>query len=194
MKNVISFVSALMIAFACSLTIQSCEDKAKSHDSAEVAEAENDKKFETRESEKNANLVEQSVECSYSVIELSKLAEEKAVRKDVKEIAKEIKKEHEMMLVDLKAVAEKEGISVASGPSDKAEEKAEDLAEKDKDKFDKKYVNKLIDKHKKAISDLEAALDNDKIHEVEKEWANKALPGLRAHLSKLEAIDKEIKS
>ena len=190
MKNVISFVSALMIALACSLTIQSCENKPK--DSAEVADAENDKKFETRESEKNVNLVENSVECSYAVIALSQLAEEKATRKDVKAIAKEIKKEHEMMLVDLKGVAEKEGISIATGPTHEAEDKVEDLSEKDADKFDKKFVNKLIDKHKKAISDLEASLGNDKIHEVEKEWANKTLPGLRTHLAKLEAIDKEI--
>jgi putative membrane protein len=183
-----------MIALACSLTIQSCEDKKESHDSAEVAEAENDKKFETRESEKNADLVAHSVECSYAVIELSKLAEEKSQRKDVKEISKEIKKEHEAILVELKAVAEKEGISVASGPSDKAEDKVQDLSEKDADKFDKKYVNKMIEKHKKAISDLEDALNNDKIHGIEKEWANKTLPGLKSHLSKLEAIDKDIKS
>lgn len=181
-----------MIAIACSLTVQSCEDKPK--DSAEVAEAANDEKFETKESEKNADLVAHSVECSYAVIELSKLAEEKAVRKDVKEIAKEIKKEHELILVELKTVAEKEGISVASGPSDKAEDKVEELSKKDADKFDKKYVNKLIDKHKKAISELEDALSNDKIHGIEKEWANKTLPGLKSHLAKLEAIDKDIKS
>jgi len=187
-------MSAAMIAIACSLTVQSCEKKAESQDSAEVAEAENDQKFETNESEKNADLVAHSVECSYAVIELTKLAEEKALRKDVKEISKEIKKEHEAILVELKAVAEKEGISVASGPSDKAEDKVEDLAEKDADKFDKKYVNKMIDKHKKAISELEDALSNDKIHGIEKEWANKTLPGLKAHLTKLEAIDEAIKS
>lgn len=186
-------MSAAMIAIACSLTIQSCEEKKENKDSAEVAADENDKKFETKESEKNADLVAKSVECSYAVIELSKLAEEKAVRKDVKEIAGKIKKEHEMILVELKAVAEKEGISVASGPSDKAEDKVEDLKEKDADKFDKKYVNKMIDKHKKAIDDLEDALNNDKIHGIEKEWANKTLPGLKDHLSKLEAIDKDIK-
>ncbi|MBC7486983.1 MAG: DUF4142 domain-containing protein [Cytophagaceae bacterium] len=193
MKNLVSFMSAAMIAIACSLTIQSCEEKKENKDSTEVAADENDKKFETKESEKNVDLVAKSVECSYAVIELSKLAEEKAVRKDVKEIAGKIKKEHEMILIELKAVAEKEGISVASGASDKTEEKVEDLSEKDADKFDKKYVNKMIDKHKKSIDDLEDALNNDKIHGIEKEWANKTLPGLKDHLSKLEAIDKDIK-
>jgi putative membrane protein len=196
MKNLISFLSASMIALACSLTIQSCEDKktAESHDSAEVAEKENDKKFETNESEKNADLVAKSVEYNYAVIELAKLAETKAVRKDVKEIAKEIKKGHEESLAELKVVAEKEGISIASGPSDKAEDKVEELAEKDADKFDKKWVNKLIEKHKKSIDELEDALNNDKIHGLEKEWANKSLPALRAHLEKLKAIDEAIKN
>lgn len=192
MKNLVSFLSAAMIALACSFSIQSCEDK-KHEDSAEVAEDENDRKFETKESEKNADLVSKSVECSYAVIELSKLAEEKAMRKDVKEIAAKIKHEHEMILAELKVVAEKEGISVASAASDKEEDKIEDLKEKDADKFDKKYINKMIDKHKKSISDLEDALNNDKIHGIEKEWANKNLPGLKEHLSKLEAIDKDIK-
>jgi putative membrane protein len=193
MKKLVSFLSAAMIAVACSLSIQSCEEKKQHEDSAEVAADENDRKFETKESEKNADLVAKSVECSYAVIELSKLAEEKATRKDVKEIAGKIKHEHEMILGELKAVAEKEGISVASGPSDKAEDKVEDLSKKDADKFDKKYVNKMIEKHKKAIDDLEDALNNDKIHGIEKEWANKTLPGLKDHLSKLEAIDKNIK-
>ncbi|MDB5256008.1 MAG: hypothetical protein JWM14_703 [Chitinophagaceae bacterium] len=186
-------MSAAMIALACSFSIQSCEEKKQHEDSAEVAADENDRKFETKESEKNADLVAKSVECSYTVIELSKLAEEKAVRKDVKEIAGKIKREHEASLVELKAVAEKEGISVASGPSDKAEDKIEDLKEKDADKFDKKYINKMIEKHKKTISDLEDALNSEKIHGIEKEWANKTLPGLKDHLSKLEAIDKDIK-
>jgi putative membrane protein len=195
MKNVISFLSASMIAVACSLTIQSCEDKkAESHDSAEVAEKENDRKFETSESEKNADLVAKSVEYNYAVIALAELAETRAVRKDVKEVAKEIKKGHEESLAELKVIAEKEGISVATGPSDKAEEKIEDLSEKDADKFDKKWVNKLIEKHKKSIDELEDALNNDKIHGIEKEWANKSLPALKAHLEKLKAIDEAIKS
>ncbi|MDF2454980.1 MAG: hypothetical protein K0R51_973 [Cytophagaceae bacterium] len=194
MKNLVSFLSASMIAIACSLTIQSCEEKKENQDSAEVAEAENDRKFETNESEKNADFVAKAVECSYAVIEISKLAEQKALRADVKKEVAEIKKDHESILAELKAVAETEGISVASGPSDKAEDKVEDLAEKDADKFDKKVVNKLIDKHKKAISDLEDALNSDKIHGIEKEWANKTLPSLKAHLEKLESIDKDIKS
>ena len=115
------------------------------------------------------------------------------MHKEVKDIAGKIKKEHEMMLVDLKVVAEKEGISTASGISDKAEDKVEDLSEKDADNFDKKYINKMIDKHKTAISDLEDAMNNDKIHGIEKEWANKTLPGLKEHLSKLEAIDNDLK-
>src|SRR5690606_37537405 len=114
-----------------------------------------------------------SVEHAYAVIELSKLAAEKALSKDVKEIALLIQKDHEAILVDLKAVAEKEGISIANGPTDKAEEKVEDLSEKDADKFDKKYVNKMIDKHKKGISELEDALESEDIHAIEKEWANK---------------------
>lgn len=186
-------MSAAMIALACSFSIQSCEEKKENKDTAEIAEDENDRKFETKESEKNADLVANSVECSYAVIEMSKVAEERAMRKDVKEIAAKIKKEHEMSLVELKAVAEAEGISVASAVSDKDEDKVETLSEKDADKFDKKYVNKMIDKHKKAINDLEDALSNDKIHGIEKEWANKTLPGLKSHLASLEAIDKDIK-
>jgi putative membrane protein len=194
MKKVISFVSALMIALACSFTVQSCEEKHEAHDSAEAAQDANDKKFQTNESEKNADLVEKSAECSYAVIAMSKVAEEKAVRKDVKEISKEIITEHELILSELKVVAEKESISLPTAVSDKAENKVEDLSKNDADKFDKSYVNKMIDKHKKAISELEDALNNDKIHGIEKEWANKVLPGLKTRLTKLETIDKEIKS
>ncbi|HSZ71302.1 MAG TPA: DUF4142 domain-containing protein [Cytophagaceae bacterium] len=194
MKKIISFLSASMIAIACSLSIQSCEEKAKSHDSEKVAEDLNEKKFDTRESEKNAELVEHSVACSYAVIGLSRLAEEKASHKDVKEIARELEREHHKSLEELKAVAEKEGISIASGPSDKAEDKIKDLSEKDAKHFDKAWLSKAIEKHKKAISELEDALKDDKIHPLEKEWASKTLPGLRAHLDKLTAIDDAIKS
>jgi putative membrane protein len=194
MKNLVSILSAALIGFACSFAIISCEENRDHKDSAAIAEDENDRKFETKESEKNAELVAKSVEHAYAVIELSKLAAEKALSKDVKEIALLIQKDHEAILVDLKAVAEKEGISIANGPTDKAEEKVEDLSEKDADKFDKKYVNKMIDKHKKGISELEDALESEDIHAIEKEWANKTLPSLRTHLNKLEEIEKLMKN
>ncbi|MDB5272315.1 MAG: hypothetical protein JWO58_682 [Chitinophagaceae bacterium] len=192
MKNIVSFLSATLIALACSLSIQSCEEK-KAHDSEKVAEDLNDKKFDTHESEKNAELVEHSVACSYAVIGLSELAEQKAEHKNVKALAKDIVKEHDRILTELKVVAEKEGISIATGPSNKAEDKIEGLSEKTGSKFDKAYLGKLIEKHKKVISELESAVKDDKIHAPEKEWAEKTLPGLRAHLDKLNALDNEIK-
>ena len=71
-------MGAAMIAIACSLSIQSCEEKKNHEDSAEMAEDENDRKFETKESEKNADLVAKSVECSYAVIGMSKFSRRKS--------------------------------------------------------------------------------------------------------------------
>jgi predicted outer membrane protein len=193
MKNVISFLSASLIAVACSFSIQSCEEK-KPHDSAEEAKILNDKKFDTHESEDNAKLMEKSAECNYAIIALSKLAEEKAVHKDVKALALELAASHHLIAEEIKGVAEKEGISIPTGPSDKAEDKIRDLSNEDAHKFDKEWTEKLIHKHKKAIEEMEEALKEDKIHPIEKEWVNKVLPVYREHLDKLTAINDKLKS
>ncbi len=212
MKKSVYFFSASLLIF--SLIFQSCgkhENETNNEVTVEEADKEvvkieaqeepvgndearetNDDKFDSKEGEKTANYVVNAVEYNYAIIELSKLAIEKSKNKDVIAIAKELKTTHNRHLDELKALAKKEGITIPTQATEKAEKKIDNLGDTDADKFDAKWTNKMISKHEKAISRSEMAVDSENILPAEKQWLNANLPILRKHLEKLKTLDNKL--
>lgn len=161
---------------------------SKKEDSAEIAEEQNDEKFEDRDLEKDADFVVNTVESNYAEIKLAQLAKEKATDSKVKEIADMIEKDHTKIVDELKAYANKHGISVPLDESTDSQKDYDNLAEKNGGDFDDKWCETLEDKHEKSIDNFESRLDKTEDPEL-KEWITATLPGLRTHLEMLKEHD-----
>lgn len=160
----------------------------KKDDSAEIAEEQNEEKFEDRDLEKDADFVVNTVASNYAEINLAKLAKEKATDAKVKEMADMLEKDHTRILNELKAYANKHGISVPLEETTEAEKDYNKLAENNGGEFDDKWCETLEDKHEKSINNFEARLDKTEDPEL-KDWITATLPGLRTHLEMLKERD-----
>lgn len=181
------------IAVVCSMSLlASCNEKAKETDSNKAAEERNDEKFQSSETQKDADLVVKAVECNYAKVKLAKLAQERSSNEKLIAIAKEIEKEHQKSLGELKDLASKKVISVPAEENDGAKDKLDNLRKVDSKDFNKKWVDELADKHKETINEYEEALKNEKVDSDVKSWLTGTLPGLRSHLDKLITLQNQL--
>ena len=168
------------------LMIAACDPKKE--DSAEVAEDQNDEKFEDKDLEKDADFVVNTVASNYAEIKLAQLAKDKATDAKVKEMAGMLEKDHSRIVDELKAYANKHGISVPLEESTDAQKDYSKLADETGGDFDKKWCETLEDKHEKSIDNFESRLDKTEDPEL-KDWITATLPGLRTHLEMLKEHD-----
>ena len=160
----------------------------KKEDSEDVAEEQNDEKFEDKDLEKDADFVVSTVASNHAEIKLAQLAKDKATDAKVKEMADMLEKDHTRILNELTAYANKHGISVPMEESTEAQKDYSKLAENTGGEFDKEWCETLEDKHQKSINNFEARLDKTEDPEL-KDWITATLPGLRTHLEMLKEHD-----
>lgn len=184
MNNTRIFNAICGLAFL--MLIASCGTKKE--DSTEIAEEQNEERFEDRDIEKDADFVVNTVASNYAEIKLAQLAKDKATDAKVKDMADMLEKDHTRILNELKAYANKKGISVPLEESTEAQKDYEQLAEKTGGDFDEKWCETLEDKHEKSINKFEARLDKTEDPEL-KDWITATLPGLRTHLEMLKERD-----
>jgi putative membrane protein len=190
----ISLMAMIALA-ACSF--QACNNAAKdSKDTADsvnavkdttttgatgIAVDANDAKFATDVA--NGGLAE---------VALGKLAAEKATNAQVKEFANMMVMDHGKANEELMAIAKTKNITLPVAPDADHQKTMTDLSAKTGTDFDKAYVDAMVDGHKKTASLLEDGSKNCKDTEL-MAFATKTLPVVKAHLAKIEAIQKTLK-
>jgi putative membrane protein len=181
MKNTITKSPAnYMCLFALVLTIASCTNAKKEPDSEKVAEEYNDAKFDNSK-EKDADFLVEAASINMAEIEMSQLAQSKAMAADVKNLANKMVEEHTKSLNELKALASKKMITLPSSLTENNQEDYNNLTERSGNDFDKKYCQMMVDGHKDAIREFEKASNDASDSEI-RDWASNTLPTLRSHL------------
>ena len=197
MKKTTLLKSALLsVAIgSMSLTATSCKQEPKAEDTKEVAEDQNEAKFDdTNEAkEDDSQYLVAAAEVDMAEIELSKLAETKSTDADVKSLAKMMIDAHTKASAALKELADKKQISLPAALTEDGKEKYEDLNKKSGKDFDQKFADLMVDGHKDAISKLEKASEKATDPEI-KTWATNMLPTLQAHLQHAETLKDKIKN
>jgi putative membrane protein len=184
------WVENIVLLFLTFLILQGCE-YARKQDSHEIAEEKNEKKFDTRADEKEAEFVADAIQANYAEIRLAELASTKSANKEVQATAQELVSDHTNSLAKLQALATKKGISTPANEGESAKEKVNTLAKDDQSDFDKKWCDELVIKHEKTIRDFEAMQKKSDDPEL-KDFISSTLPELRAHLDKLSSLEKNI--
>lgn len=191
MKKTILKSSLLVAALMLSFTTVSCKKENTQPDTEEVAEDQNDAKFDENKEDDSEFLVD-AAEINMDEIALGQLAQSKATSASVKEFGKAMEAEHTAALDELKTLAGSKNISLPQGPTEDGQEKLRKFQEKKAADFDKDYASEMVDGHKDAIDKFEKAANSAADADV-RAWANKMLPSLRTHLQHAEEVKASLK-
>ena len=125
MKKTSFFGKALLGAAVVTMSMSTiaCKDENKQEDSKEVAEEENEAKYDdvNDDKEEDSDYLIFAAEVDMKEIELGKLAQQKSTNPDVQALGKMMVDQHTKSLADLKAAATKKNISIPETLTDKAE-------------------------------------------------------------------------
>jgi predicted outer membrane protein len=166
-----------------------CQNPAEN--SERIAKKENDKNFDTKSSEKEADFVVETISGNYANVRFSQLAIERSANDRVKEIAAMIEKDHEQLIKELKGFANMRGITIPLEETKNAKKKLDDLARASDKSFDEKWCRELTNRHEKTIEQLEEMWERTTDQEL-KTWINSALPGMRNNLVKLNSCHEKL--
>src|SRR6185312_5952509 len=176
--NSIIIYTALVLLIVVSLS--SCSGNPKTEDSKDMAEKNNDVKFENTDKEKDAQFLVDAAEINLEEIRFGKFAKENAMSVDTRELAKMMVEEHTKCLNDLRVLADKKSVTIPAVISTKGEEAYQQLIDRAGADFDKKYCNMMVDGHKNAIAKFEKESKDGNDADI-KAWASETLPALHKH-------------
>lgn len=137
------------------------------------------------------SFLENAVQGSYAEIEGSKLAMEKSESQDVKDFARMMVEDHEMMAKEAAGLATAKGLTPPDGPSIMQKAEITALKALSGGPFDTMYVNRIgVAAHESTVEMFEQASQEAQDPEV-KALASKALPKLREHLKMAQALNEK---
>lgn len=120
-------------------------------------------------------------------VELGKLASTKAANAEVKKFAQMMVTDHSKANEELKALAEKKGITLPKELDSSHKATLDQLRTKAGAEFDEDYVADMVDDHEKDVAAFEDKAKNAKDPDI-KAFAEKTVPVLRKHLDAIKAI------
>ncbi|MFA6087180.1 DUF4142 domain-containing protein [Mucilaginibacter sp.] len=187
---------AVMIALSA-LAFQACNNAAK--DSKDSADSVNAVKDTTTTGatgiavdEKDAKFATDVANAGMAEVALGKIAAEKATNPQVKDFGSMMVMDHSKANEELAAIAKTKNITLPVAPDEEHQKKAADISAKAGKAFDEAYVDAMVDGHKKVAAMLEDGSKNCKDTDL-MAFATKTLPVVKAHLAKIEAIQKSMK-
>jgi len=183
-SDILKGISALCI---CAL-ISSCNP---AENSEHAAKEENDKHFDSKSSEKEADFVVETIEGNFANVKFAQMAIDRSRNENVKEVAAMIAKDHETLIKELKGFANMRGIAIPLEENKKARKKLDDLSGTANRSFDEKWCRELTNRHEQTIEELEDMWEHTGDEELKK-WINSALPGLRNNLVKLQSCHEKL--
>lgn len=199
MKKSIFYASGLALAMMAA----SCANN--STDSKQQAENANDAKIDSAKATDNgsatANMSDLKPDADFAVaaadggmmeVQLGKLAQDKGVSKQIKDLGALMVKDHSMAYDELTSAARAKNITLPAALSDKCQKKLDELKEKKGADFDKAYAEFMVDDHKEDLDAFkkEAEKGNDSLLSS---WAKGKVPVLEHHLMMAEQAKKAVK-
>ncbi len=178
------FLFALILFSACSTK--------KADDAKDVAEEQNEAKFEDTNLEEVTEFAVNAADAGMLEVELGSLALKKASSPKVKEFAQSMIDDHTKANDELKALAQGKNISLPPALSDKCQKKYNDMMGKSGSDFDKAYSDLMVKDHKDVVDMFKKASEDSKDAEL-KAWASEKLPALQHHLEMAEALEDGLK-
>lgn len=187
MKKIIYIILFGASCFA----LNSCGKKAET-DNKEVAEDQNDEKFEDSDVKKDADFAVDAADAGMFEVMLGEVAAANAVTPEVKKLGQTMVAEHTKANEELKALAATKNITLPVGLSDKRQKKYDDISSKKGRDFDKAYADAMESGHKDVIDLFKKEADKGEDADI-KGWAGGKISTLEHHLAMSEETHKLVK-
>ena len=126
-------------------------------------------------------------------VQLGKLAAEKGGSPEVKAFGQQMVDDHSKANDQLKAVAEKENMTLPTTMNAKDQALYNKLQTMSGANFDKTYVKAMVKDHEEDIKEFKKEADHGKNEQI-KNFASTTLPVLQGHLDKIKGIESTMKS
>lgn len=182
---------APLLLFAAFFLYSSCS-KNKPDDSKEVAEEQNEEKFDTTNLEYDTEFAVSAADAGMLEVQLGTLALTKATKSVVKQLGQNMIDDHTKANDELKALTQSKNITLPTSLSDKHQKKYSDLSEKSGTDFDKEYIDLMVKDHKDVVDMFKKAFEKCNDADL-KAWAAGKISALEHHLSMAENIQKQLK-
>jgi predicted outer membrane protein len=174
------------------LMLTFCHPKNPDKESSVIAANQNDEKFTSKAAQDEAEFVVDALSKSYAEINLTEIAEQRAVNSEVRDVAIALNKEHTILIAHLKDYAGEKAISIPTDASDKSRNALEKLlAQKEQRAFDREWCKQAGRVNKATIEQYEkaaASLTDGKL----KNWTSEALRDIRKSHDKVMACEKHL--
>ena len=132
--------------------------------------------------ETDAELLVEVAEISLAEVKFGQLAQRNGQATDIRELGKQMEKNHVEYLETLKELGKKKLIMLPLSPTQKTQKLLEKLQKLPKTAFDKAYCDQTVAAHQQAIRKFETIAQNTTDADIQK-WVSLTLKGLNAQLS-----------
>ena len=170
----------------------SCGGK-KDRDSKEMAEEQNEEKFDKSDAEKDTDFAVAAADGGMLEVQLGELAVTSASSPQVKQFGRMMADEHGKANEELKTLAQQKNISLPATLSEKSTKKYNDLAKKAGDEFDEAYIDLMVKDHKDDIDEFKKEADKGNDMAIAA-WAAGKIPVLQHHLQMAESAQETLKN
>jgi putative membrane protein len=177
----------------CLFALAACGTKSNPDDSKEIAEDQNEEKFDSTKLEDDTEFAVNAADGGMLEVQLGQLAATKASSPKVKEFAQKMVDDHSKANDELKSLAAQKNISLPASLSEDKQKKYDDLAGKSGADFDKAYSEFMVKDHKDDIDKFKKCADDAKDADL-KAWAAGKVPVLEHHLSMAQAMEEVVKN
>jgi putative membrane protein len=176
----------LILAVFSVMALSACDTK-KAEDSKEVAEEQNEAKFDSTKMDDDAEWAVAVADGGMLEVKLGELAQTNASAASVKDFGMMMTKDHGAANSEFEKLAEQYNISLPTTLSEKSQKIYDDLAAKTGADFDKAYMNAMKDDHEEDIEMFKEEAEEGKNADL-KAFASKTLPTLEKHLETVKNI------
>jgi len=182
-------VKTLSLLFAaCFFVLASCDTKKNQEDSKEIAEEQNEEKFDDANLDDDTDFAIDAADGGMLEVQLAQLALTKATSPKVKEFAQSMVDDHSKANEELKSLAQTKNISLPSTISEEKQKDYDKLAEKTGEDFDGAYSVLRAKDHKDDVDKFKKAAEECEDADM-KSWAAEKVPVLEHHLSMAESLE-----
>lgn len=185
-KNILT-----IMFLTCVMMLSSCGKKTET-DSKEIAEDQNEEKFDSTSIEKDTEFAVDAADGSMLEVKLGELAQTNGTSAKVKELGQTMVTDHSQANQELKDLAGQKNISLPGTLSEKSQKKYNDIAEKTGEDFDKAFSEAMVKDHKYVIGLFQRQAENGNDADL-RTWASGKLPTLQHHLSMAEQTEDAVK-
>jgi putative membrane protein len=130
-----------------------------------------------------------AAQANMAEIELGKLAQQKAMRDDVKQFGQRMVDDHGKKLGELKDIAQTKKITLPTELDAEHKSLSDRLSKMNGAAFDRAYMQAMVDGHRKVAADFKKESESGTDAEL-KAWATKTLPGVEDHLEHAEKVNR----